>query len=313
MELRKYGLVSCWVLLSICQISSALADDGGERRSKARAYVAGSIVFVSQDVVVPQPLPQPTPNPQPKPVPPDNDHACQCDGSGYVNIQDGRNVRRVRCPCPDNCSCHKDSGAKPATAAASNRKRIRLITDPPSCPPCREVEQRSLPVLQRAGWKVGTAISDTLQIVPADGSNAATLPAFELVDVAADGTERVMRTETGYLSFVGIGELSQDQPISQQGRMLDITWSGKVAQLGQLGQPSQSCPAVKATSGSLKLGPPYYALVGRSMQQTSVSYLMQYTFAFHGPYTWAELQPYANDQDKLNRIHGFAVTGQEQP
>lgn len=308
MELRKYWLVSCCVLLAIWQIGGLSADDGGERRSKARAYVAGSIVFVSQDVAVPQPTPNPRPNPRPNPEPPDNDPACQCDGSGYVNIQDGRNVRRVRCPCLDNCSCHRGSGAKPVAATAGSRKRIRLITDPPSCPPCREVERQSLPVLRGAGWKVGTAVSDTLQVVPADGSNAAVLPSFELVDVASDGTERVLRTETGYLSFVGIGELLRDQPISQQGRMLDITWSGRVEQLGR---PSRQ--AVKATSGSLKLGPPYYALVGRNMQQTSVSYLMQYTFAFHGPYTWAELQPYANDQDKLNRIHGFAVTGQEQP
>lgn len=283
-----------------CNGATAQEEDKADR-DHARAVVAADFVFAEAT-----------------PTPEDPAKTCTCNGTKIVKVQDGNNIRRVACPCGDNCKCAKKPGAAGAVL------KIRYYGDPQTCPPCLQIDTLSFAILRQNGWDIGPEPDSLIEVitVPTNAPEAVrkkydlqTVPTFEVVRVLPDGKEQRVRRETGFLSFVGIGELRDLKPISVKGRDKTLKWNGN--QIASETPPSPMGDAAKeaaAVSGAaakepLLMGPLYLQLINGRTYHTTIEHLTGEDHPYHGRYTVEELTPYAHDQNALNRIHGYAHTG----
>jgi hypothetical protein len=119
---------------------------------------------------------------------------CQCK-NGKVSYDGGGSL--TDCPCKDgtcDCGC-KNSKSKASGEAVEapkevqiKEKRVRmiLVTDPPHCGPCRDVERTLLATLRneqhkKGGWTIGNSENDTIQVLSlSDPEEAKTIEELEL-------------------------------------------------------------------------------------------------------------------------------------
>lgn len=102
---------------------------------------------------------------------------CKCKGTKKVSYDGGGSL--VDCPCVRgecDCGClnKKPSGEAVGDSGVESdkKKKVRmiLVTDPPNCGPCRDVDRTLLATLRneqhkKGGWTVGSSENDTIQVL----------------------------------------------------------------------------------------------------------------------------------------------------
>lgn len=102
---------------------------------------------------------------------------CKCRGTKKISYDGGGSL--VDCPCVRgecDCGClnKKPSGEAVGDSGVESdkKKKVRmiLVTDPPNCGPCRDVDRTLLATLRneqhkKAGWTIGNSETDTIQVL----------------------------------------------------------------------------------------------------------------------------------------------------
>ena len=107
---------------------------------------------------------------------------CKCK-NGKISYDGGGSL--VDCPCKDgtcDCGCKnsKSKASGEAVGDSDKEKKVRmiLVTDPPNCGPCRDLEKTLLATLRneqhkKAGWTIGNSDTDTIQVLTLSNPNDA--------------------------------------------------------------------------------------------------------------------------------------------
>jgi len=158
-------LLICAIIAILCFLpspSSIMSVDMGSENLEAHGYAG---LFAYMDEVKADTDKEVTPR-----------AICKCNGTKKISYDGGGSL--VECPCVRgecDCGCmnKKPSGEAVGASADSDKKKKKrtiLVTDPPNCGPCRQLDNGTLAILQnekhkKAGWKIGNTEDCTLQVL----------------------------------------------------------------------------------------------------------------------------------------------------
>lgn len=165
---KSQKIIICLIIAFFCFLtsSSVVHDSVNLSAEETEAYAFAGL-FAYMDPQVEQPK-----------VPDIVTKDCNCK-NGKVSYDGGGSL--TDCPCKDgtcDCGCvnSKKKGSGDAVGASEEvqikEKKIRmiLVTDPPNCGPCRDVDRTLLATLRneqhkKAGWTIGNSETDTIQVL----------------------------------------------------------------------------------------------------------------------------------------------------
>jgi hypothetical protein len=161
---KSQKIIICLIIAFFCFLpsGSVVNNDINLSAEETEAYAFAGL-FAYMDPQVEQPK-----------VPDVVSKDCKCK-NGKVSYDGGGSL--TDCPCKDgtcDCGCKssksKASGASEEVQIKEKKVRMILVTDPPNCGPCRDVDRTLLATLRneqhkKAGWTIGNSETDTIQVL----------------------------------------------------------------------------------------------------------------------------------------------------